>query len=71
MICCQQSTVSKKEVNRSYLQGLPMRGNSVSVEGRIGCEEDSNFHQLMLLRANDDEIVGLTYQKVLPPALIW
>ena len=46
-----------------------MRGNWVSFEGGIGCEEDSNFHQLMLLRANDDETVGLTYQKVLPPAL--
>ena len=46
-----------------------MKGNWVSVEGEIGCEEDSNFHQLMLLRANDDETVGLTYQKVLPPAL--
>ena len=74
----------QKEVNRSYLQkilqnliylarqGLPMRGNWMPVEEGIGCEEDSNFHQLMLLRTNDDETVGLTYRKVLPPALwIW
>ena len=66
----------QKEVNRSYLrkvlqnliylarQGLPMRGNWVSVEGGIGCEEDSNFHQLLLLRANDDEtILNIMRQK--------
>ena len=45
----------QKEVNRSYLlkilqnliylahQGLPMRGNWVSVEGGIGCEEDGSY----------------------------
>ena len=66
----------QKDVNRSYLrkvlqnliylarQGLPMRGNWVSVEGGIGCEEDSNFHQLLLLRANDDEtILNILRQK--------
>ena len=37
----------------------------MSVEGGIGCEEDSNFHQLMLLRANDDEtILNIMRQKM-------
>ena len=67
----------QKEVNRSYLwkilqnviylacQGLPMRGNWVSVEGGIGCEENSTFHQLMLLCANDDEtILNIMRQKM-------
>ena len=65
----------QKEVNRSYLlkilqnlmyfacQGLPMRGNWVSVEGGIGCKEDSNFHQLMLLHANDAAILSIIKQK--------
>ena len=56
----------QKAVNRSYLlkvlqnivylacQILPMRGNWVLEEGGGGCERDSNFHQLMLLRASDD-----------------
>ena len=56
----------QKAVNRSYLlkvlqnivylarQGLPMRGNWVLEEGGGACERDSNFHQLMLLRASDD-----------------
>ena len=53
----------QRAMNRSYLskvlqniiylarQGLPLRGNWVS---GVSCEQDSNFHQLMLLRANDD-----------------
>jgi len=43
--------LSKVLQNLIYLahQGLPMRGNWVSIEGGTGCEEDSNFHQLMLL----------------------
>ena len=53
----------KKAQNRSYLlkvlqnvlylarQGLPLRGNWVPAQGGGGCEEDSNFHQLMLLCA--------------------
>ena len=56
----------QKAVNRSYLlkvlqnvvylarQGMPMRGNWVPEEEGGGCERDSNFHQLMLLRASDD-----------------
>ena len=37
----------------------------MSVEGGIGCEEDSSFHQLMLLRANDDEtILNIMKQKM-------
>ena len=36
-------------------QGLPLRGNWVpSADGDGGCEFDSNFHQLMLLRGKDD-----------------
>jgi len=36
----------------------------VFVEGGIGCEEDSNFHQLMLLRVNDDAtILNIMKQK--------
>ena len=38
-------------------QGLIMQGNWVSNEGGISCEEDSNFHQSMLLQANDDAII--------------
>jgi len=66
----------QKALNRSYLlkmlqnliylahQELPMQGNWVSVEGGIGCEEDSNFHQLMLLQANDDAtILNIMKQK--------
>ena len=34
-----------------------MRGNWVPAEGGGGCEEDSNFHQLMLLRAIDDPLI--------------
>ena len=29
----------------------------MSIEGGISCEEDSNFHQSMLLQANDDAII--------------
>ena len=59
----------QKAINRSYLskvlenliylarQGLPMTGNWVPEEGGSGCELDSNFHQLMLLRANDDPMI--------------
>ena len=55
----------QKAINRAYLskilqkiillagQGLPMRGNWVIDEAFGGCERDSNFHQLLLLRAND------------------
>ena len=35
-------------------QGLPFRGNWASAEGGSGSEADSNFHQLLLLRAKDD-----------------
>ena len=68
--------VKQKAANRIYLskilqnliylarQGLPMRGNWVSIDGGSGCEEDSNFHQLMLLRAHDDEsILSIMKQK--------
>lgn len=34
-----------------------MRENWVPEEGGGGCELDSNFHQLMLLRANDDPMI--------------
>ncbi len=56
----------QKAINRTYLskvlqniiylaqQGLPLRGNWVPKEGGSGSELDSNFHQLMLLRAIDD-----------------
>lgn len=59
----------QKAINRSYLskvlenliylarQGLPVRGNWVPEEGGGGCELDSNFLQLMLLRANDDPMI--------------
>ena len=59
----------KKAQNCSYLlkvlqnvlylarQGLPMRGKWVPGEAGGGCEEDSNFHQLMLLRAIDDPLI--------------
>jgi len=59
----------KKAKNRSYLlkvlqnviylarQGLPLRGNWVAAEGGGGCEEDSNFYQLMQLRAIDDPLM--------------
>ena len=41
-----------------------MRGNWVSIEGGTSCEEDSNFHQLLLLRANDDaNILNVMKQK--------
>ena len=45
--------------NLIYLacQGLIMQENRVSIEGGISCEEDSNFHQSMLLQANDDAII--------------
>jgi len=56
-----------RAINRAYLQkvlqnviflsrqGLPLRGNWITSEdGNGGCERDSNFHQLLLLRANDD-----------------
>ena len=58
--------VKQKEINHLYHlkvlqnliylghQGLPMRGNWVSIEEGASCEENSNFHQLLLLRANDD-----------------
>ena len=58
----------KKAHNRSYLlkvlqnvlylacQGLPMRDNWVPAEAGEGCEEDSNFHQMMLLHAIDDPL---------------
>ena len=50
---------SKVLQNLIYLahQGLPMKENWASVEGDRGCEHDSNLHQLMLLRANDDPII--------------
>ena len=36
-------------------QGLPFRGNWISLEDDSdGCEKESNFYQLMLLCANDD-----------------
>ena len=59
----------EKAVNRVYLskifenilflgrQGLPMRGNWIPNAGESesgGCERESNFHQLLLLRAVDD-----------------
>ena len=34
-----------------------MRGNWVNDEAFGGCERDSNFHQLLLLRANDDPTI--------------
>ena len=58
---CQQI-----ETNRQYIQkllenvvflarqGLPFRGNWVSAEEGCSAEVDSNFHQLLLLRAKDD-----------------
>ena len=56
-------------INRDYLrkvleniiflsrQGLPFRGNWVSSEDGGGAEVDSNFHQLHLLRAQDDPAI--------------
>ena len=35
-------------------QGLPFRGNWISAEEGCSEETDSNFHQLLLLRAKDD-----------------
>jgi len=36
-------------------QGLPLGGNWITSEdGNSGWEGDSNFHQLLLLHANDD-----------------
>ena len=57
--------LSKVLQNLIYLasQGLPMRGNWVSVKGGTSCEEDSNFHQLMLLRANDDATIFFRYNE--------
>jgi len=52
--------------NLIYLarQGLLMRRNWMSIEGGTSCEEHSNFHQLMLLRANDDvTILNIMTQK--------
>ena len=58
-----------KSINRAYLakilqniiflarQGLPMRGNWVDDETFGGCERDSNFHQLLLLRATIFDIM--------------
>jgi len=41
-----------------------MRRNWISFEGGTSCEEDSNFGQLMLLRANDDAtILNIMTQK--------
>ena len=66
----------QKAVNRSYLrkvlqnviylarQGLSFRGNWIPAgeSSSGGSEQESNFHQLMLLRANDDpnilEVMG-------------
>lgn len=62
----------EKERNRAYLQkllqnviflarqGLPFRGTWVSSESdqeSCGAEVNSNFHQLLLLRANDDPTI--------------
>ena len=36
----------------------------MSIEGGTGCEEDSNFHQSMLLQANDNaSILNMMKQK--------
>ena len=60
---------NQKSITRAYLakilqnviflarQGLPMRGNWVDDEVFGGCKRDSNFHQLLLLRANDDPTI--------------
>ena len=60
---------NQKAINRAYLakilqniiflarQGLPMRGNWVDDDIFGGCERDSNFHQLLLLRAKDDPTI--------------
>ena len=58
---------NQRAINRAYLQklfqnvvflarqGLPLRGNWIpSDDGSGGCEKESNFYQLMQLRANDD-----------------
>ena len=34
----------------------------MSIEGGNSCEEDSNFHQSMLLQANDDAIIFNYYE---------
>ena len=59
----------QKAMHRKYLskilqnivflarQGLPMRGNWVKEVGGGGSEENSNFHQLMLLRSLDDPTI--------------
>ena len=61
----------EKETNRAYpckvleniiflaRQGLPMRGNWESPDDSNsgGCEQHSNFHQLLLLRAKDSPVV--------------
>ena len=60
---------NQKAINRAYLakilqniiflarQGLPMRSNWVDDEIFGGCDRDSNFHQLLLLRAKDDPTI--------------
>ena len=58
---------NQRAINRTYLQkllqniiflarqGLLFRGNWIpSEDGSGGCEKESNFYQLILLRANDD-----------------
>lgn len=58
---------NQRAINRAYLQkvlqnviflaiqGLPFRGNWIpSEDGSDGCEKESNFYQLMLLRTMDD-----------------
>ena len=59
---------NQRAINRAYLQkvlqnviflprqGLPFRGNWIpSEDGCGGCKKESNFYQLMLLHANDDQ----------------
>ena len=61
------SSNNQRVINRAYLQkllqnviflarqGLPFRGNWIpSEDGSGGSQRESNFYQLMLLRANDD-----------------
>ena len=61
----------QKAVNRANLrkvlqnvvflgkQGLPFRSNWVPAEkkGKVGAEVDSNFHQLLLIGAQDDQSI--------------